>query len=145
MSKWDDRFINLALVIANWSKDPSRKIGAVIVDNDNRIVSTGFNGFAKGVPDKDELLNDKETKRKLMLHAEENAILYAKQDLKNCRIYIAGLPPCIHCALMIIQSGISKVYFKNTRQDKKISSYWNDNINESLNLLKQNNIDVFEL
>lgn len=145
MTNWNERFINLATLIGSWSKDPSRKIGAVIVDKDNRIVSTGFNGFAKGIPDTEENLMNKDIKRLLMLHAEENAILYAKQDLTDCSLYIAGLPPCTHCALMIIQSGIKTVYFKNLRDDKSVSSFWKDNIKTSIDLLKQGGVNLIEL
>ena len=108
--KWINHFIKVAEVVSTMSKDPNHKIGAVIVDKNNRIVSTGFNGFAKGIDDTDERLNDKETKRLLMLHAEENAILYAKQDLTDCSIYIYGYPPCVHCTSIIIQSGIKTIY-----------------------------------
>lgn len=145
MTNWNERFIELATLIGSWSKDPSRKIGAVIVDKDNRIVSTGFNGFARNILDASDRLNDKDTKRSLMLHAEENAILYAKQDLTNCKLYISGLPPCIHCASMIIQSGIKTVYFKNLREDKSVSEFWQKNLETSKNLLNEANVELIEL
>lgn len=145
MTNWNERFIELATLIGSWSKDPSRKIGAVIVDKDNRIVSTGFNGFARNILDDQMRLNDKDTKRSLMLHAEENAILYAKQDLTNCKLYISGLPPCIHCASMIIQSGIKTVYFKNLREDKSVSEFWQKNLETSKNLLNEANVELIEL
>ena len=109
MDEWHKRFLKLAEHIAGWSKDPSSKIGAVIVDRQNRIVSTGFNGFPVGIAD-DERLNDRDTKYKMVLHAEENAIIFAQRDLSECRLYVSGLPPCPHCASLIIQSGIKEVY-----------------------------------
>lgn len=115
--KWHRRFLKLAEHIASWSKDPSSKIGAVIVDKNNRIISTGYNGFPRGVKD-DERLKDRETKYKIVLHAEENAIIFSKRDLSDCVLYVSGLPPCSHCASLIIQSGIKDVY------------YWNDPIPE---------------
>ena len=108
--KWHKRFLNLAKHISGWSKDPSSKIGAVIVDQNRRIISTGYNGFAVGVDDSEERLNDRETKYKIVLHAEENAILFSKQNLNGCSLYVSGLPPCAHCASLIIQSGVKNVY-----------------------------------
>lgn len=108
--KWHRRFLNLAKHISGWSKDPSSKIGAVIVDGNRRIISTGYNGFAVGVDDSEERLENRDIKYKIVLHAEENAILFSKQNLAGCSLYVSGLPPCAHCASLIIQTGISKVY-----------------------------------
>lgn len=145
MINWNKRFIELAEHIATWSKDPSKKIGAVIVDENNRIISTGYNGFAKGIKDSVERLENKELKRSLMLHAEENAILHAKQDLNGCRIYIAGYCCCIHCASMIIQSGIKEVYYKNTSEDNYVSEHWQKNLELAKGLLSEAEINIVEL
>ena len=142
---WNERFMTLAEHISTWSKDPSRKIGAVIVDKNNRVISTGFNGFARGIKDTSTRLNDKETKRALMLHAEENAILYAKQDLTDCKIYIAGYCGCIHCASLIIQSGIKEVYYKNTDKNKTVSEFWKENFKLSTKLLKEAKVKLKEI
>lgn len=143
--KWINHFINLAEVVSTMSKDPNHKIGAVIVDKNNRIVSTGFNGFAKGINDTDERLNDKEIKRLLMLHAEENAILYAKQDLTDCSIYIYGYPPCVHCTSIIIQSGIKTIYYKNSNTRNTVSDYWKANLEMAQQLAKEAGVEVVDL
>lgn len=143
--KWINHFIKVAEVVSTMSKDPNHKIGAVIVDKNNRIVSTGFNGFAKGIDDTDERLNDKETKRLLMLHAEENAILYAKQDLTDCSIYIYGYPPCVHCTSIIIQSGIKTIYYKNSNKHNTVSDYWKANLEMAQRLAKEANVVVVDL
>lgn len=109
-NKWHIRFLKLAQFISGWSKDPSSKIGAVIVDKTNRIISTGYNGFAIGVQDTPDRLENREIKYPIILHAEENAILFAKQNLESCSLYVSGLPPCAHCASIIIQTGIKNVY-----------------------------------
>ena len=108
MADWHKRFLTLAEHIAGWSKDPSTKVGAVIVDQQRRIVSTGYNGFPQGVVDNPQLPRE----RKLMrtLHAEANAILFAKRDLSGCTIYVTH-HPCAHCAAMIIQAGIKRVVY----------------------------------
>lgn len=106
--KWDKRFLELAGFISGWSKDPSTKVGAVIADPENRIVSIGYNGFPRGVEDTPERLENREIKYKLIIHGERNAILFANRDLKGCRLYTSMLP-CAPCAAMIIQKGISEV------------------------------------
>lgn len=107
---WHKRFIELAYVISTWSKDPSSKIGAVVVDENRRIISTGYNGFARGVKDSKSRYTDRDVKYKMILHAEENAIAFAQRRLDGCSIYITMMPPCSHCAALIIQSGIEKVF-----------------------------------
>lgn len=107
-SKWDMRFMQMAQLVASWSKDPSSKVGAVIVDRAHRVVSVGFNGFAKGIED-DKRLQDRETKYKLIIHAEENALLHANRSLVGCTLYCYPYLPCAGCASKIIQSGIKRV------------------------------------
>ena len=76
-SKWDLRFIDLARHISEWSKDPSTKVGCVIVGEDREIRSTGFNGFPRGIDDTSERLGDRNQKYPMICHAEENAIMHA--------------------------------------------------------------------
>jgi len=109
MNKWDKRFIELAKCIASWSKDPSTKVGAVIVDLNHRIISVGFNGFAQGVKDSTDKLNNREQKYPRIIHAEVNAILFSQRNLLDCIIYVWPMPPCARCASIIIQSGIKEV------------------------------------
>ena len=122
--KWHKRFLKLAEHISTWPKDPSSKIGAVIVDKNRRIISTGYNGFAVGVDDSTERLENREIKYKIVLHAEENAIQFSKQNLEGCSLYVSGLPPCAHCASLIIQSGIKNVYAWN----KEIPERWKESV-----------------
>jgi len=112
MDKWDIRFLRLAREVANWSKDPSRQIGAIIVDDDHRILGTGYNGFPSGIKDLPERLDDREIKYKYVVHAELNALLNCLKSgisVRNSTIYVAGLPPCTECAKAIIQSGVKRV------------------------------------
>jgi dCMP deaminase len=107
MSKWDARFIALASLVASWSKDPSTQVGAVIVDQDKRIVSTGFNGFPQGVNDAPV---DREVKLLRTIHAEENALLFARRNVTGMTIYVTR-PPCARCAAKLVQSGIARVVY----------------------------------
>ena len=139
--KWHKRFLELAKFISNWSKDPSTKVGAVIVDKDNRIVSTGYNGFPKNIRDTKYRYNNRDIKYKIILHAEENAISYAKRDLSNCILYISGLPPCAHCASLIIQSGIKKIIVPK----QEIPERWIESVELSKQILKEANIKLIEV
>jgi dCMP deaminase len=108
-TKWDKYYLDIARVTASRSKDPSTKCGAVIVGSDNVLISTGFNGFPRGIADTEERLNDREQKYKLVLHAEVNAILFARRDLRGATLYVWPMMPCNACALLVIQAGIKRV------------------------------------
>lgn len=107
--KWDRRFLALAEHVAQWSKDPSTKTGAVIVNPNNRVVSIGYNGFPRGIKDSLERLENREIKYKIIIHAERNAILFAQEPVVGYRLYTWPLMPCVPCASLIIQAGIIKV------------------------------------
>jgi len=108
-SEWDARFLRMAREIATWSKDPSTKVGAVIADPKNRIVSLGYNGLPRSVADTAHRLEDRETKNRIVVHAEENAILFAGRPLQFCSIYVWPFATCAHCAALIVQVGINRV------------------------------------
>jgi len=108
--KWDLRFLEMADMVAGWSKDPSSKVGAVLVRPDRTLASVGFNGFPRGLNDAPELYADRDYKIATVRHAEENAIGFAKdQSLEGHTLYVSGLPPCCSCASEIIQAGIARV------------------------------------
>ena len=112
---WDEYFMGVALLASMRSKDPNTQVGACIVDNENRILSTGYNGFPSGCSD-DDFPWDREgdfgdTKYPFVVHAELNAILNARgKNLTGAKIYVA-LFPCNECAKAIIQSGIKEVVY----------------------------------
>lgn len=111
-NSWPRRFLDLARTVAQWSKDPSTKVGAVISDPYNRIISVGFNGAPRRVSDSHERLWDREKKLLCVIHAEENAILFANRSLEGCTLTVWPLPPCAPCAAKIIQVGIARVITK---------------------------------
>lgn len=106
---WDRRFLSLAEHVSGWSKDPSTKCGCIIADAQHRLVSQGYNGFPAGVGDTSERLEDRDTRLRMTLHAELNALLHARQDLAGCTLYVHPMPPCSQCAAAIIQSGIRRI------------------------------------
>ena len=107
--KWDRRFLALAEHIAQWSKDPSTKTGAVIVDQDNRIISVGYNGLPRKVVDSPERLENREIKYKLIVHCERNALLFARSSVRGCKLYTWPFMSCSVCAGMVINAGITEV------------------------------------
>ncbi len=110
LDKWDHRFLILAEHISEWSKDPSTKVGAVITHTrSKRVVSMGFNGFPAGVEDTPERLDDRDTKYEMVVHAEQNALMFAGDRAEGCTLYVHPLPPCARCAVMIIQAGVVRV------------------------------------
>ncbi|RJU80294.1 MAG: hypothetical protein DWB93_06040 [Candidatus Poseidoniales archaeon] len=117
-SKWDLRFIDLARHISEWSKDPSTKVGCVIVGEDREIRSTGFNGFPRGIDDTSERLEDRNQKYPMICHAEENAIMHAARigvSLKGTMAYVTW-PPCSRCSRSLIQAGVSEVIYPSNVQ-----------------------------
>ena len=144
--KWDDHFIELAVKVSQMSKDPSTRVGAVVVGLDREILSTGFNGFPRGIEDTTERLNNRDLKLSLIVHAEMNAILQAARNgvsTKGRKLYLAatddsgkiwGGPPCTRCTVEIIQSGISEII---SRPYKGGFSRWENSLEVSSALLRE--------
>ena len=113
-AKWTRRYLNVAKEVSTWSKDPSKKIGAVAVGSKGQILSQGYNGFPRGIDD-DDRLDDRPTKYKYVVHAEMNVIYnatFSGVSLDGASLYVYGLPVCNECAKGIIQVGIKKVFIK---------------------------------
>lgn len=134
--KWDLRFLELARHVSSWSLDPSTKVGAVITDNKNRIISIGYNGFPRGIND-DTRLNNREEKYSIILHAEENSLLFANKDLDNCTIYTYPIFPCSRCCSKIIQSGIKRIVSVATENKR-----WAENIELSMSIALEAGIRI---
>jgi dCMP deaminase len=139
--KWDKRFLEIAHQVATWSKDPSTKVGAIIVGDKLQIVSQGYNGFPRNIEDKEERLNIRELKYKFTIHAEANAIynaLYNGSSVQDCTLYCVSLFPCSECAKAIIQSGIKRVVsdanFENSR--------WKESNEFALAMFKEAGLEV---
>jgi dCMP deaminase len=142
--KWDDRFMTMAKLISSWSKDPSSQIGAVAVNDERRILATGYNGFPKGITDTEERLNNREKKYPLIVHAETNALmnaLYSGVSLKGATLYVHGLPICPDCTKLIIQAGITRVVIGKATPDTPVTwiDLWNE---QSWPMFKESGVTV---
>jgi dCMP deaminase len=136
--KWDYRFLDLAEFISSWSKDPSTKVGAVIVDNNNRIVSVGYNGFPKHIEDNDRL-KERDIKYNIIVHGEINAILFANKSVEGCTLYTYPFMPCPRCAGLIIQSGIKRVVSFVNKIDR-----WEKDFELSRELFHESDVECVE-
>ena len=110
MTNWDARWMQAAENVAQWSKDPRRKVGCLIVDSDNNQLSGGYNGFPRGIAD-DHRLHDREIKLKMIVHAEANAVAAAARNghsIEGATAYVTH-NLCSQCACLLIQAGIKRV------------------------------------
>jgi dCMP deaminase len=123
MKDWDTRFLEMAAITSTWSKDPSTKVGAVIVDSNRRVISTGYNGLPRGIMDSFDRLSNRDIKYEMIVHAEVNAILFAREDLAGATLYTYPFQPCSRCASIVIQSGISRVISYEFSNDRWTDSF----------------------
>jgi dCMP deaminase len=135
------RYLQLAAHIAEWSKDTSMKVGAVITRPDNTLASVGYNGYPKGVADIH--MEHRDYKLARTIHAELNAILNANESVKGCTIYITH-PPCSHCAAAIIQAGITSVFIDNGSFDG-LRQHWLDSFHVSKEMFRQTSVSLHYL
>lgn len=145
LNKFDKTFLKVAKVVAELSKDPSAKIGAVITGKNRQILSQGYNGFPRGVDDCEERYLDKKVKYSLVVHAEANAIYNASANqakLEGATIYVYGLPTCNECAKAIIQVGIKKVIQLNTKPD---NDSWKESNQISRMMFKEAGVEVIDV
>jgi len=142
-TKWNDRFMDMAKMISTWSKDPSSQIGAVAVNDERRVLATGYNGFPKGIDDTWERLNNKKEKYSRIVHAEMNALmnaLYSGVSLKDSTLYVYGLPICPECTKCVIQSGVKHVVIPTDKTDKgNWQEVWEQ---QSLPMFKESGVQV---
>lgn len=141
-SRLIDWSMDMAKHIAKLSKDPSTQVGAVIFDENRRFVSAGYNGFARGVNDTEERLNDRATKYRLTLHAEKNAILFATAPLEGSTIVVTH-PCCAQCAAQIIQAGIKHVIYPTP--DSAFLDRWKDDLVLSEAQFAEAGVEVIEV
>lgn len=155
MSKWDSRFLDLAKLVSSWSKDPSTKVGAVLVGSDKEILSVGYNGFPRGIADTPDRLNDRPTKYELVVHAEINSIMNAVRNginTKGATMYMLatkvvdgkvwGGAPCIRCSVETIQSGVSKIVVPRPTY---MPDSWKDSCNKGAEILKEAGVELIEV
>jgi dCMP deaminase len=133
MNNWDRRIYTLAAHISAWSKDENRKVGAVITTSNYIVISTGYNGYPRGINDSEPLYKNEKT-----IHAEINALLNLRQREPNLRMYIYGGYPCSNCAACIIQYPISYICCS----DIEPNSSWYENMIIANSMLEEAGIKI---
>jgi dCMP deaminase len=141
IQKWDYRALSLAKFTANWSKDPSTKVGAVVMRPDKTVASVGFNGFPRNVSD-DTRLNNRDEKYELIIHAEMNAILTAAEPVRGYTLAVWPMFPCTRCAVHIVQAGIAHVIGPSI---SKTNERWIGSIEKSTAIFKEAGVRVTEI
>ncbi len=135
--KWDMRFLHLAQHVSTYSKDPSTCVGSVIVRPDNSVCSIGFNGFPMDVKDTEERLNNRELKLRIVIHAEINAAIFAREEIKGYTLFNYPFQPCAPCSSFFIQKGIKRIvapYSDNPR--------WKDDFVIANEILREAGVEV---
>lgn len=138
---WDKRWLQMAEVVASWSKDPNTKVGCVVVDDRQNLLVTGWNGIPRGVEDESDLRSEKPEKYKWYEHAERNAIYNAaakgSTSLRGSTLYTT-LFPCCDCMRGVIQSGITRVVVSYSNVDRQAT----DGTSQSIKMAEEAGIEV---
>lgn len=106
--EWDAFFMDMARRVGDLSKDPDRKVGAVLVSPDRRQMSIGFNGFPPDIEDLPSLLADRDFKLANMVHAEDNCLRQSPFPTDGCTVYVTRFP-CLPCACKLRDAGVSRL------------------------------------
>lgn len=142
MKKWDYRFLDMAKLVASWSKDPSTKTGAVIVSPNKRVVSVGFNGFPQAMPDIDKHYINREEKYSRIVHCEMNALLFAERNVSGCTLYTYPFISCDRCFVHMVQAGIIRFVAPKATADQL--TRWGIAFDRVKKYAKEMNVEIVE-
>ena len=127
--EWDEYFMKIAETVAEKSKDPSSKMGCVIVDKNKRVISQGYNGMVQGADESKMTLSERPMKYYFAVHSEMNALIFAYQNLEGCTIY-NRVATCENCLKHCLQAGIKRFVYK----DLRVHSYSTDSKKSMTNI-----------
>lgn len=133
---WDDYFLQIAALVSTRSKDPSTQVGAVLV-RDRTILSTGYNGFPRGVNDDVPERHARPLKYTWTVHAEENCLLAAARNgvrTEGSSLYVTPLFTCSRCATSVVQAGVREVVSSDHLKDHP---RWREDFAQSMLILKE--------
>lgn len=142
-AKWDGRFLDLAKLVAGWSKDPSTKSGAVIVRPDRTVAGVGYNGFPRNLSDADELYADREKKYSRVVHCEVNALLTVNESVQGYTLYTHPFMCCDRCVVQMLQAGISRFVFPEASEETK--SRWQSAFDLTTSYMDEAGVDYTEI
>jgi dCMP deaminase len=142
-AKWDQRFLEQARFTSNWSKDPSTKVGAVIVAPNRAIVSVGYNGFPQNMPDSPELYANREEKYSRIVHGEMNAAIWATTSLVGCTLYTWPFAPCDRCFVHMLQLGLRR--FVAPKISDELATRWGPALEKVRGYAREAGVELNEL
>ena len=144
MNKWDKRFLDLAALVASWSKDPSTQTGAVIVRPDKSVASVGFNGFPMTMPDHDTLYHNREEKYSRIIHCEMNAALFSHDtSMKGYTLYTVPFMSCDRCFVHMVQLGIVRFVYPKATEEQL--TRWGDAFDRVLDYADECDVEMVEV
>jgi dCMP deaminase len=117
--------MDLAKAVSQFSKHPEIRIGAIAIGPFGQVQASGFNGYPRGVVDEERKRQANDYS--LTIHAEENVICNASLtgiSLYECSIYIYGFFPCLHCAMLLSQVGVSRIVFQEVALTEGVEDKW---------------------
>lgn len=138
--KWTRRFLDLAGSVALWSKDPSTRCGAVIVNPNRIVLGMGYNGFPPNVEDRPEWLADREIKYNLTKHAEDNAVRNASRNVEGAILFVTH-PCCPECAQFVCDEGIKEVHWPEPTPEWE--ERWRDRLKESARIFRREGVPTY--
>ena len=144
-SKWPNRFMDMAELVAGWSKDPSTKVGAVLTSG-RKVIGLGYNGFPAGCNDSEGIYEDRPEKYRRVVHAEANAILNCNGLSSSDKVGLAihcTLCPCSTCAGMIINFGIKEVFCPAPTQD--LVDRWGPSFHSAVTMFNEADVKLWYL
>jgi len=136
-----DWALRMARTVSEMSKDPSTQVGAVIFDQHRRLVSAGYNGLPRGVEDSPRRLFDRETKLKMTIHAEKNAVNFATAPLHGSTLMCTH-PCCTQCTAVLIQVGVKTVCWP--KPDGLFAERWADDLRLSKEMFDEAGVTIDE-
>jgi dCMP deaminase len=141
--RWNKRFLKLAKEVSSWSKDPSTKVGAVIVRPDKTVAAIGYNGFPRGMSDNDDFLNNRDEKYARMIHAEINAINSCRdQDMIGYTMY-GTFMCCDRCFVQLANKGIKEFVSPTPTPDELVR--WGKYFINTKRFAEEMGIPLFEI
>ena len=139
MTDWDQRYVDLAEYISDWSKDRWLHVGAVLT-LDGLVAGLGFNGLPRGVADTEERLSNRDLKNKLTVHAERNSLLSVHRPVVGSTLYTWPIPSCSACAAMMIQAGIKR--HVAPKVPEHLLERWGEDIDLAISIYKEAGVEV---
>jgi len=136
---WQKRFLSLARHVGEWSKDPSTQVGCVLIDQDRRVLSVGYNGLPRGVEDLPSRLADRRVKHLMTVHAEANAISAAARNgvpLNGATAYVTH-PCCSQCAALLVQAGVKRVVHSG-----ELRGDWSESVSAAREIFNEAAVEV---